>query len=502
MKKLLSILGTITIAGSGIAGLVGNAPAPEKNNINYQQTNNLETLHRVKQGNTNSQISGILKIAYYGTFRDRNWNILIPDEMFIWNNKLYFQFKNLEEIYEYDQKTKIVTIKLKNKVYEDLNKHSWDNINKNDKEKISLYNKEYYIKSDDKNVYEKNKDHNTEKKIINDHMISNNGIILNNKIYYLSENGKFYEYEPLELIESDIINLQEQIRRGLYLYYHKKNPNFFIKNIEFNMNNLNYSDIELIKEEELPTQKVTEDICVGETEFENALSTEQKFKTQSCKYTKQKINSIQIIKGINKRIDNTLETGTSTTDATSKTDTKTKTNTFNAGVEVSAGWGPISGSVSTSVGNEESNTSQRENSQAKTKNISTIISDSSSFDLSNLKEEQQIETNELEYPAQEITVGGNQTIKVIFNLNKIIKKYKITFKQNISGKIKAKIKNEINQIIEQEFSIKNIMLSLKENNLLPQEITINNDSVSFLGELIVSKNSSQLKLKAEEIETI
>ncbi|WP_338966971.1 hypothetical protein [Spiroplasma endosymbiont of Lonchoptera lutea] len=49
MKKLLSILGTITIAGSGTAGLVGNAPTPIKNEINYTQINNLENLKRNKR---------------------------------------------------------------------------------------------------------------------------------------------------------------------------------------------------------------------------------------------------------------------------------------------------------------------------------------------------------------------------------------------------------------------------------------------------------------------
>ncbi|WP_256444885.1 hypothetical protein [Spiroplasma endosymbiont of 'Nebria riversi'] len=42
MKKLLELLGTITIAGNGISGIVGNAPASEiKSKINYSQTNNL-----------------------------------------------------------------------------------------------------------------------------------------------------------------------------------------------------------------------------------------------------------------------------------------------------------------------------------------------------------------------------------------------------------------------------------------------------------------------------
>ncbi len=53
MKKLLGILGTITIAGSGISGIVGNAPAPAKNKINYLQTDNLEKLNRVKRNQYN-----------------------------------------------------------------------------------------------------------------------------------------------------------------------------------------------------------------------------------------------------------------------------------------------------------------------------------------------------------------------------------------------------------------------------------------------------------------
>ncbi|WP_342263837.1 hypothetical protein [Spiroplasma endosymbiont of Clivina fossor] len=49
MKKLLGLMGTITIAGGGTAGIVGNAPASAKNKINYLQTNNLENLNRKKE---------------------------------------------------------------------------------------------------------------------------------------------------------------------------------------------------------------------------------------------------------------------------------------------------------------------------------------------------------------------------------------------------------------------------------------------------------------------
>ncbi|WP_338968608.1 hypothetical protein [Spiroplasma endosymbiont of Lonchoptera lutea] len=57
MKKLLGILGTITIAGSGMSGIVGNPPAPTEIKINSLQTNNLETLKRNKREiNDNNEI--------------------------------------------------------------------------------------------------------------------------------------------------------------------------------------------------------------------------------------------------------------------------------------------------------------------------------------------------------------------------------------------------------------------------------------------------------------
>jgi hypothetical protein len=46
MKKLLILLSTITIASSGITGIIGNAPTSAKNEINYSQTNNLKNLNR------------------------------------------------------------------------------------------------------------------------------------------------------------------------------------------------------------------------------------------------------------------------------------------------------------------------------------------------------------------------------------------------------------------------------------------------------------------------
>lgn len=55
MKKLLGILGTITIAGSGMAGLFGNAPVSTKSEINYLQTNDSKKLNRKKRNNESSE---------------------------------------------------------------------------------------------------------------------------------------------------------------------------------------------------------------------------------------------------------------------------------------------------------------------------------------------------------------------------------------------------------------------------------------------------------------
>lgn len=86
MKKLLSILGTITIAGSGMAGLVGNAPA--KNNINYQQTNNLETLKRNKRSK--------ITVTNKEDGLNRMINNIENDYCFLCHNRLILQIDKVE----------------------------------------------------------------------------------------------------------------------------------------------------------------------------------------------------------------------------------------------------------------------------------------------------------------------------------------------------------------------------------------------------------------------
>jgi hypothetical protein len=77
MKKLLEFLGTITIVGSGMVGLVGNAPTPVKNAINYSQTSNLETLNRAKRTYAERDISNMISFIYLGEITDTRLGTII-----------------------------------------------------------------------------------------------------------------------------------------------------------------------------------------------------------------------------------------------------------------------------------------------------------------------------------------------------------------------------------------------------------------------------------------
>lgn len=77
--------------------------------------------------------------------------------------------------------------------------------NRNNKNPI-LHNKEYFILKDNifnDKVYEKNIITNEQKNII-DGNIKIKGIILNNKIYFLGDDTKLYEYWPFKsMLEQD-----------------------------------------------------------------------------------------------------------------------------------------------------------------------------------------------------------------------------------------------------------------------------------------------------------
>ncbi len=85
-------------------------------------------------------------------------------------------------------------------------------------------------------------------------------------------------------------------------------------------------------------------------------------------------------------------------------------------------------------------------------------------------------------PSQEITIYPNKKIKIIASLEEVSAQVTLNLKQNVYGEINTKIITLNNEEKTITLSIKEIMQKLKKYNLLPQEITINNDdTITFNG---------------------
>ncbi|WP_342263044.1 hypothetical protein [Spiroplasma endosymbiont of Dromius quadrimaculatus] len=334
-----------------------------------------------------------------------------------------------------------------------------------------------------------------------------------NKIYYVINNQ-----------QNKIINLNELIKKGIFLSFRDKNKENIVKEIKnININNLIYSNVTVTKNIEPIINKTNENICSGKTILENNLPTEQKLRTSNCKYTIQEIKSFQITTGLSKttgsqtnsEVSSGFTNSNSSTSSSQVGHSKIDSSSESSEVSGNAGFslfgfsigGSGGGGGQTSSTSETSSLTSYSSTQDITKSIhnsfSNSISLSNSFDLGNSQEMQNIKIFELELPFQELNIEGNQTIEVSTFLDKVLVQIILNLKQNINGEINAEIINENNEKTIFEISIKEIMQKLKQYNLLPQEITINNDNnITFNGKANLSYQGSTIgKTKLTEIET-
>ncbi|RUO85817.1 PQQ-binding-like beta-propeller repeat protein [Spiroplasma endosymbiont of Megaselia nigra] len=154
------------------------------------------------------------------------------------NNKLYF-ITNNGNIYKYDPENlgeiKNYPIKYINKINEEINNVSLIKINNN-----------VYINDNYKKIYKYNLKNN-ESIIFLDNLNNFNSKFIffnkiNNEVYLFDENGIINKYKN----EDVVLNIEKQIKAGLYFYYKKQNNNFRIKDISnINLDNLIVSDISL-----------------------------------------------------------------------------------------------------------------------------------------------------------------------------------------------------------------------------------------------------------------
>ncbi|WP_339024335.1 PQQ-binding-like beta-propeller repeat protein [Spiroplasma endosymbiont of Agriotes lineatus] len=230
MKKLLEILGTITIASSGIAGIVCNAPVQTQ-----EQQTKLENINYKRQKRSNNENNKINRTK-----------IAIKTKSFIFssgillNNKIYFGSAD-HNVYEYDlatgQQKIIITTNggiwssgavLNNKVYfgsEDHNVYEYDPTTGQQKIVIRandwirsvgvslVFNNKLYVGSGDHNVYEYDPATGQQKIVIRAQgEIWFSGASLNNKIYFGSADHNVYEYDPATGQQKIVIKAQDSVQ--------------------------------------------------------------------------------------------------------------------------------------------------------------------------------------------------------------------------------------------------------------------------------------------------
>ncbi|RUO85953.1 ETX/MTX2 family pore-forming toxin [Spiroplasma endosymbiont of Megaselia nigra] len=289
---------------------------------------------------------------------------------------------------------------------------------------------------------------------------------MNDKLYF-AKGKKLYEYEPLELIENRNIYLEEQIYKALYLHYKKHNPDFEFKTIlNINMENLIVSNFTLNEIQLNKSSNLLEDlteICKdSNSTLINNNDIEQNQNTISCSQQITETNTIQKINGFSK----------------SKTTANTENWSWNINTKVtakasgSAGIIPIVNEGKVEVGVEVGSGYTWGESKTYT------IGDTSTSSETEIKTT--TSTTTITIPSYSVKVPPHSKIitstKTWKNNIVII----LSGFQKVEGKIYGKIIDRNNNEIPISLSVKQAMLNLLENEILPSKIVINNDnSINF-----------------------
>ncbi|WP_215826075.1 outer membrane protein assembly factor BamB family protein [Spiroplasma endosymbiont of 'Nebria riversi'] len=258
---MLSLLSTITIAGSGMSGIVANSP--------YQKQEQLENINykRQKRSNNENNKINITKIVI-------TTNGIVRSDGIILNNKVYFGSAD-NKVYEYDpatgqQKIVIITevevwssgVILNNKVYfgsSDNKVYEYDPatgqqkivITTNNSQSIRssgvIFNNKIYFGSGDKNVYEYDPSTEQQKIVIKSKWrLVSSGVVLNNKLYFGSADGNIYEYSEYYL-DSNLGRINDNSDNAILNELNYLNPDLDISQLEI-ISKTNNSAIVKIKD--------------------------------------------------------------------------------------------------------------------------------------------------------------------------------------------------------------------------------------------------------------
>ncbi|WP_374696841.1 hypothetical protein [Spiroplasma endosymbiont of Polydrusus formosus] len=469
MKKFLSLLSVSNISGTAVPTTIAVSSYQKKINsdINYQQTNNLENLNRIKKRENKLSFfvcSGLLKIIFYydlGASDAAVFKGFVNDYTRIYNNNLILISSNKKNKYN-NISTKIDVIK----VFYSFYKSSDDDFDNNlqflfKKEYCVSEGKvyEYNLDNDSKNIIIDSNDKNTKFKIT---VPPNHTIDNSKKFYIFSSKVILYEYETFVLIESYINDMKEHVKRWLYLQYKKQNPNFEIKQIlNINLENLILSNVFYQKKQKnkiFNSEQNLESACKDSSStFINNSNIEQIQYTISCSKQLTETNKFQKMNGFFK------------SNLTSETDNLS----WNINNKVTARAGCSAGI--TFVG-EEKNEVRYEYKWGGSKNY--IITDYSNYD--NTKIKTTTNTTATTVTAQLAKVPPHNKISISNKLWNNNIQFILNVFQKVNGNVSTDFIDENNNKTTVYTSIKDAMLNLSENKILPSKIKMNNDySINF-----------------------
>ncbi|WP_215825855.1 hypothetical protein [Spiroplasma endosymbiont of 'Nebria riversi'] len=308
MKKLLSLLSIITMAGSGMLGIVGNAPTSEKSEISYLKTNNLKNLDKKvyliedKPNNYDAiEISEIKGQVNDIAIHDRNIKSTVAGATyFATDDGLYFKSRPSSNLIKIngineaviciiiEQKSGNVFAITKNKML--LNIIQINNLRFNNIINDEIILNELNYLNPDLDI--------SQLEIINKTETS--------ATIKIKDNGKYFgevtvNYKIKNKEEINDINLNELIKKASFFKFRDENPNLIFKEINYiDTNNLNFSDIEITKKENsFSWSNVPKNVC-PDREITNKIPNTRSFNVPACEYNSKSKLVFQITTGLTK----------------------------------------------------------------------------------------------------------------------------------------------------------------------------------------------------------
>ncbi|WP_339024351.1 ETX/MTX2 family pore-forming toxin [Spiroplasma endosymbiont of Agriotes lineatus] len=259
--------------------------------------------------------------------------------------------------------------------------------------------------------------------------------------------------------EISTIDFNYLVKRAVYFDFIDKNYYSFTKLKEIkdvNIDNLMFSEITVTSASDSLKLIDEKSVCFKPVNFSNTSSLgAQKIKVPSCSYETKAKYLFQITTGLN----------------------------INNSKNIVKGW-------NLNIDDEMILTDFTSSNKKASEIKNTLSKD---FDLSNTnKQEQELILNRdlLHSPEQELSVEPKQRLTAQYVIRLLSIKTNLDLKQKISGTITAKIIDNFNKEQIVTLPIKETMKILQKYNLLPNEITINEDnSVTFNGKATISRTS-------------